>query len=140
MLNGFNSLFERPDFGKLVLRVSFGAMMLFHGVHKLIAGIDGIQSMVMAHGLPGIVGYGVYVGEVIAPVLMILGILTRPSALIFTLTMLAAYGLTDLNAALTLDKTGAWGIESMAVYFFAGLAILMLGGGRYSLASNPRWR
>ncbi|MFP1862364.1 DoxX family protein [Lonsdalea quercina] len=140
MLNGFNSLFDRPDFGKLVLRVSFGAMMLFHGVHKLTAGIDGIQSMVMAHGLPGIVGYGVYVGEVIAPVLMILGILTRPSALIFTLTMLAAYGLTDLHAALTLDKTGAWGIESMAVYFFAGLAILMLGGGRYSLASNPRWR
>ncbi|MFP1881892.1 DoxX family protein [Lonsdalea quercina] len=140
MLNGFNSLFDRPDFGKLVLRVSFGAMMLFHGVHKLIAGIDGIQSMVMAHGLPSIVGYGVYVGEVIAPVLMILGILTRPSALIFTLTMLAAYGLTDLHAALTLDKTGAWGIESMAVYFFAGLAILMLGGGRYSLASNPRWR
>lgn len=140
MLNRFNLFFDRPDFGKLVLRVSFGAMMLFHGVHKLIAGIGGIQSMVAAHGLPGIVGYGVYVGEVIAPILMILGILTRPSALIFTLTMLAAYLLTDLNAALTLDKTGAWGIENMAVYFFAGLAILLLGSGRYALASHPRWR
>lgn len=140
MLNRFNLLFDRPDFGKLVLRVSFGAMMLFHGIHKLIGGIGGIQSMVAAHGLPSIVGYGVYVGEVIAPVLMILGILTRPSALIFMLTMLSAYLLTDLNAALTLDKTGAWGIENMAVYFFAGLAILLLGSGRYALASNPRWR
>ncbi|MBP2844626.1 DoxX family protein [Dickeya oryzae] len=140
MVDRINQLLDNPDFGKLVLRLSFSILMLFHGVHKLIAGVGAIQGMLAAHGLPGFIAYGVFVGEVITPVLMILGILTRPAALAFSFTMIMAFSLAHPEAIFTLDKTGAWGIESVAVYFFAGIAIAMLGSGKYSVMRNPRWR
>ena len=40
------------DFGKLVVRLTVGVLMLFHGVHKVLTGIDPIKHMVAAQGLP----------------------------------------------------------------------------------------
>ncbi|QTF07658.1 DoxX family protein [Brenneria izadpanahii] len=139
MLDSINRVFDKPDFGKLLLRLSFSILMLFHGWHKVHGGIGGVESMLTAAGIPAFVGYGVYIGEVITPVLMILGIFTRPAALIFSLTMVAATYLSTPNLFL-LTKTGAWIAEPAAVFFFAGLAIAFLGSGKYSVMSNPRWR
>jgi putative oxidoreductase len=36
------------DFGKLVVRLTVGVLMLFHGVHKVLTGIDPIKHMVAA--------------------------------------------------------------------------------------------
>lgn len=138
LLGWFNRLFDRPEFAKLLLRLTIG-MLLFHGVHKLMAGIGGIQHLLVANGVPAWVGYGVYFGEVVAPILIILGILCRPSAVVMMGTMVVAWLLVDVNATFTVDRVGAWGIESMMFYFMAGLVLLFLGGGRYSLAS-PNWR
>ncbi|MEH2921096.1 DoxX family protein [Samsonia erythrinae] len=140
MLDSFNRVLDRPDFGKLLLRVSFSVLMLFHGWHKVHGGISGIEGMLTSAGIPAFVGYGVYIGEVITPILMILGILTRPSALIFSFTMLAAASLAHGGDFLALEKTGALAVESAAVFFFAGLAIALLGSGKYSVMSNPSWR
>lgn len=140
MLDSLNRVFDKPDFGKLLLRVSFSVLMLFHGWHKLHGGIGGIENMLAAAGLPAFIGYGVYVGEVIIPILLILGIFTRPSALIFSFTMLVASLLANPDNFFLLTKTGAWGVEPAAVFFFAGLAIAFLGSGKYSVMSNPRWR
>ncbi|NUA42995.1 hypothetical protein HAT93_00608 [Dickeya solani] len=96
--------------------------------------------MLAAHGLPGFIAYGVFMGEVLMPVLMILGILTRPAALIFSCTMVAALLLAEPQALFMLEKTGAWGAEGVAVYFLAGIAIALLGSGKYSVMSDPRWR
>ncbi|KAA8998917.1 DoxX family protein [Affinibrenneria salicis] len=140
MLNQINRLLDKPDLGKLILRLSFALMMLLHGWHKLHGGIDFIQGMLVQHGLPAFVGYGVFVGEIVAPVLMILGILTRLSALVFSLTMLSAWLLMGPGSALTLTQVGAWGVENMAVFFFAGIAIALLGSGRYSVVGHSAWR
>ncbi|MDY4333793.1 DoxX family protein [Pectobacterium brasiliense] len=140
ILDGVNRLLDKPDFGKLFLRVSFSVLMLFHGWHKVHGGIGGIEGMLASAGLPAFIGYGVYVGEVITPILMILGILTRPSALIFSFTMVVATLLVHPDGFITLAKTGAWGVEGTAVFFFAGIAIALLGSGKYSVMSNPRWR
>ena len=140
MLTWFNRVMDRPDFGKLILRLAFSILMMFHGWHKLHGGIGFIQGLLTQHGLPAFIGYGVFIGELIAPLMMILGILTRPAALVFSFTMLAAYLLIDPGKALMLTKVGAWGAEDMAVYFFAGLAIAFLGSGRYSVMKNPLWR
>ncbi|MCL2892539.1 DoxX family protein [Brenneria tiliae] len=140
MLNSINRVLDKPDFGKLLLRVSFSILMLFHGWHKLHSGIGGVQKMLVEAGIPTFVGYGVYVGEVIIPILLILGIFTRPAALIFSFTMLTAALLANPNDLFVLTKTGAWIAEPAAVFFFAGLAIAFLGSGRYSVISNPRWR
>lgn len=139
LIDRFNAMFDKPDFGLLLLRVAFAGMMLFHGVHKLIAGVGGIEGMLQAQGLPAFIAYGVYVGEVIAPVLMILGILTRPSALIFSFTMIVAWLMTGPgNIAVLNPKTGAWAVEHIMVFFFAGIAILYTGAGRYALGGH-RW-
>ncbi|ATA21745.1 putative oxidoreductase [Gibbsiella quercinecans] len=135
-----NRWLDKPDLGKLLLRVSFGAMMLFHGVHKLLYGINSIIGMVVHHGMPSFVAYGVFVGEIIVPLMFIFGILVRPAALIFCATMLFAWLITQPGIIFTLTKVGGWGLEEIAVYFFAGLAIALLGCGRYSIMKNPNWR
>ena len=140
MLSALNRLLDCPDFGKLILRVSFAAMMFMHGWHKITHGIGGIAGILSANGLPTWIAYGVYLGEVVAPILLILGILTRISALFMIGTMVFAWFLTGVAKTFTVTEVGAWGIEHMMVYFFAALAIIFLGGGRYSVVSNPAWR
>ncbi|QMO21869.1 DoxX family protein [Escherichia fergusonii] len=140
LLNAVNRMLTHEDFGKLLLRLAVGGLMLFHGVHKLFAGIDGISGMLIAKGFPGFIAYGVLIGEVVAPVLIILGILTRPSALVIALTMVVAWLMVGMGITGMLDKTGAWAIESLVYFFVAALAVAFLGAGRYAVASNSAWR
>lgn len=49
---------RNTDTGLLLLRISIGGLMLFHGVAKIIHGIDFLSGM-------GIFGYAVYIGEVL---------------------------------------------------------------------------
>lgn len=140
LLNAVNRMLTHEDFGKLLLRLAVGGLMLFHGVHKLFAGIDGISGMLIAKGFPGFIAYGVLIGEVVAPVLIILGILTRPSALVIALTMVVAWLMVGMGKTGMLDKTGAWAIESLVYFFLAALAVAFLGAGRYAVASNSAWR
>ena len=140
LLNAVNRMLTHEDFGKLLLRLAVGGLMLFHGVHKLFAGIDGISGMLIAKGIPGFIAYGVLIGEVVAPVLIILGILTRPSALVIALTMVVAWLMVGMGETGMLDKTGAWAIESLVYFFVAALAVAFLGAGRYAVAGNSAWR
>ena len=54
------------DLGKLVLRVVLGVLILFHGVSKLMHGPGYVLGVVAQAGLPSILAYGVYIGEVAA--------------------------------------------------------------------------
>ncbi len=138
MLNSVNRMFSHDDFGRLLLRLIVGGLMLFHGLHKLIGGIDGIAGMLAAKGLPGFIAYGVLIGEVLCPILIILGVLTRPSALVLAFTMLVAWLLVGIGKTGSLDATGAWAIESIVYFFIGSLAVAFLGAGRYSVA--PAWK
>ncbi|MGL5701334.1 MAG: DoxX family protein [Kluyvera sp.] len=140
LLNGVNRTLSHEDFGKLLLRLVVGGLMLFHGLHKLFDGVDGISGMLVAKGLPGFIAYGVLIGEVVAPILLILGILTRPAALVLAFTMIVAWLMVGLDETSMLDKTGAWAIESLVYFFVAGLAIAFLGAGKYALGGNSAWR
>ena len=114
--------------------------MLFHGWHKLLAGVGPIQGMLAAHGLPAFIGYGVLLGEVVAPLLLILGILCRPAALIVIGTMVVAWLLAGLDNTFSLTPVGAWGIESLVFFAFTSAVILLQGGGKYSVLSHSAWR
>jgi putative oxidoreductase len=63
--------------GKLILRLMLGILILTHGFSKLTNGVDWMDDMLTASGLPVFFKYGVYVGEIIAPALVILGFYTR---------------------------------------------------------------
>ncbi|SFT53699.1 putative oxidoreductase [Kosakonia arachidis] len=138
LLNSVNNMFSHEDLGRLLLRLVVGGLMLFHGLHKLIGGIDGIAGMLVSKGLPGFIAYGVLIGEVLCPILIILGVLTRPSALVLAFTMVVAWLLVGIGETGTLDVTGAWAIESIVYFFVAALVIAFLGAGRYSVA--PAWK
>ncbi|MBK9246396.1 MAG: DoxX family protein [Burkholderiales bacterium] len=122
--------------GKLVLRLSVGVLMLMHGIHKVGAGVDGIVGMVARTGLPGALGYLVYVGEVLAPVLVIIGLWTRPAALLMFVTMIVAVWLVHMGDLLLLTKSGGWALELQGLFLFGSLAIALLGAGRFSLGGS----
>ncbi len=132
MRNG-NSSRTSEDLGKLILRVTLAALILFHGVAKIINGIGFITALVAKFGLPPALGYLVYIGEVVAPLLLLFGIWTRLAALIVAINMVVAIVLVHTGELLTLTKTGGWALELQAMFLVSAIALALLGAGRYSV-------
>ena len=121
------------DFGKLVLRLSLGILILLHGIAKITGGADHILGMVGKFGLPASFGYLVYVGEVLAPLLLIVGLWTRPAALVIAINMIFAVLLAHMGDLGKITRTGGWALELQGMFFFTAVAIALLGAGRISL-------
>jgi len=136
----FTRLTDHPNLGKLLLRVTIAGLMLFHGIAKLQGGVGWIGGMLEANGYPAFIAYGAYIGEVIAPILIILGIFTRPMALVMAFNMLVATLMVNLGKLATLTQVGAWGMETDALFLFGALAITLLGSGRFSIMGNEAYR
>jgi putative oxidoreductase len=131
---------SQADLGKLVLRVTLGALILLHGIAKLKGGVGFIEGMVTSRGLPAALAYLVYVGEVIAPVLLIVGLWARVGALIVLGNMLVAVALAHMGDLGSLNQTGGWAIELQAMYIASAFAVMLLGAGRYSVGgSGGKW-
>ena len=123
----------REDLGKLILRLTVGVLMLLHGLAKISAGVGGIGRMLQGAGLPAELAYAVYVGEVLAPVLVILGFYARIGALVMVVNMLFAIGLVHTKDVFLLTKTGGWAIELQAFFLLTALVVALIGPGRYSM-------
>jgi len=121
------------DVSKLILRLMLGILMLLHGINKIMNGVSGIESMLTAAGLPPWVAYGVFIGEVLAPLLLVLGFYARIGALLIVINMLFAVFLAHGSQLLQLGKTGGWALELQAFYFFTALVLLISGPGRFSV-------
>ena len=119
--------------GKLVLRLTVGGLMLFHGIFKIFNGVDGIMNLFASKGIPVFLAYFAYLGEVVAPILLIIGFYTRISALLLGGTIVIAVLTAHTADISTFTRSGAWGIELQAFYILGALAIFFLGGGRYSV-------
>lgn len=136
--SGFSRLTDHPDLGKLLLRLAFGILLLFHGEFKVIHGTGWIATLLKAQGIPGFVAYGAYIGEVIAPLMIIIGLLTRPAAFIIAVNLVVATLLVKTGAFWDRTNVGAWALEGEALYLFGALAIMFSGAGKYALIRNPR--
>lgn len=126
--------------GKLLLRVPTGGLLLFHGLHKVLYGHDFIRLLLQNHGLPAFLSYGVPVGEVLAPIMILLGLFARVASLFVAFTMLmSVYLFFGLNA-FKLDAYGGLNCQLNLFFLFAALAIFFLGSGKYSFKiGNGRW-
>lgn len=127
------------DVGKLVLRFMLGGFMLFHGVAKLmnISGTVGwMGKSLAAYHLPEFIAYGVFVGEVIAPLMLILGIYTRIGGLLIAVNMAFAILLAHTAQIFTLSGSGGWALELQGFFLFTGVALAIMGGGRYVLKGD----
>jgi putative oxidoreductase len=130
------SIFDKcDDTGKLILRLMVGVLLLFHGIAKAKSGVDWMTPMLAAHGLPGFIRYGVYVGEIVAPILLILGIFTRPAGMIIAFNMVMAVLLARSGDICTIsERSGGWAIELEAMFALGGVVIYCLGSGKYALS------
>lgn len=128
------------DIGKLVLRVMLAALILFHGIAKVIGGVGPISGMLAKAGMPPELAYLVYAGEVIAPLLVLFGIWTRIAALVIAINMVVAVLLVHTGEFFSLSKTGGWTLELQGMFFASALAVAFLGAGRYSASGGSgRW-
>ncbi|HEX4325272.1 MAG TPA: DoxX family protein [Burkholderiales bacterium] len=121
--------------GKLVLRLALGGLILFHGVGKILhpESVEPIVKGVTAMGLPGAFAYAVYLGEVLAPLMILLGLFARFGGLLVVINMLFAVMLVHTSQLLTLSKSGGYGLELQTFYLLCGLTVALLGSGRYAV-------
>ena len=126
------------DAGKLVLRRSIGLLVLLHGIFKITHGVGFIGGMLDKAGLPGFLAYCVYIGEVVAPLMMLLGVGARAGAAIVVANMLVALGLVHMGDLFVITKQGGWALELQGLYLFGALAVALLGAGRYSVMPPSR--
>jgi putative oxidoreductase len=128
------------DLGKLILRCTVAALLLFHGIAKAQNGIAWMAGPLGAHHLPMFFGYGVYVAEIVAPILLIVGIFTRPAALVIVFDMVMAIFLVAGRNFFSKNMGGGWGVETEMFYLLTALAVFFLGSGRYAISRGAgRW-
>lgn len=127
------------DLGRLILRVGVGSLLLMHGIAKVQSGIGFVQTQVAESGLPSFLAYGVYVGEVIAPILVMIGLFTRPAALIMAFDVMMAILLARQGDIARRGPGGAPAIELELLFVIGALAIACLGAGRIAVGKPSRW-
>lgn len=128
------------DVAKLLLRVVLGFLILLHGISKIKGGPGFILDVVEKAGLPGPFGYLVYVGEVIAPLLLIVGLWTRAASFVIAINMVFAVLLVHTGDLFSITQTGGWALELQALFLVIAVAIVLLGAGRYSMGGIAgRW-
>lgn len=127
------------DLGLLILRISIGGLMLLHGIAKLQHGAGFIEQVVVGAGLPSFIAYGVYVGEVIAPLFILLGYGTRAASVVFAGNCLVAALLVHSQDIFTLNEQGGWSVELLGLFFLGAIALIFTGGGKYAISNKRIW-
>lgn len=120
------------DLGLLLLRLGLGAMMVFHGLPKLLAGPERWERVGSAMGnlgidfAPVLWGLAAAGSETVGGVLLALGLLFRPACLFLLATMVVA-AIQKLSAG---PLAGAAHPIELGIVFFA---LLFIGPGRLSV-------
>lgn len=124
---------ENEDIGKLVLRLTLAILILFHGINKLVYGISGIEGLVQGVGLPAVLAYGVYLGEIVGPVLLAVGWYSRVGAALIVANMVVALLLVHTGQFFTLADSGGWALELQGMYLLTAIVFTFVGPGRLSV-------
>jgi len=133
-----NLLPLNPDAGRLILRLCVGGLMLFHGVAKIMhpASLDFISGMLSANSIPAILAYGVYIGEVVAPLMVIVGYQARIGGLLIAINMLFALFLAHSGDFFSLSEHGGSAVELQLFYLLTAIAVVLLGSGRLAFKQD----
>lgn len=129
---------KNTSLGLLILRIAVGALMLLHGIAK-IGHTSFIEGMLSEKGLPSFLAYGVYITEIIAPILIIIGFRTRLASAVYVLGALFALFLVHSEHLFVLNQNGGWELELLGLYIFGGLSLFYTGAGTIAVSSSDKW-
>lgn len=127
------------DAGILTWRLTLGILMLMHGLHKLINGVSYIEGVFSELGLPGFLAHTVHIGEIVAPLMLIFGFRTKIAALLFSFTMIVAVVLSHSHHLFEVEKSGAWAIETNALFLLGAVGLIFTGAGKYAVSTKNKW-
>ncbi|PMG77209.1 oxidoreductase [Shewanella sp. 10N.286.51.B7] len=121
----------------LVLRIPVGLIFMAHGAQKLFAwfggyGLEGTGQWMESIGLaPGVLmAFLAGSAEFVGGLFIILGLLTRPTALVLAITMLVALFTVHFENGLFMVNNGYEFALSLVVI---STALMLQGGGRLSI-------
>jgi len=120
----------------LILRVVLGILVLLHGISKLPPPPKEIAAMLAQANLPAVLAWGVYLGEIVAPILLIIGVWTRLAAVLIAINMVVAVLTAHTGQLLSLGNEGGYALELQAMYLFVAVALAFTGAGRLSVGGR----
>lgn len=118
----------------LIIRIAAGLVFLYHGSAILFGAFGGPGPQGFAQFLhaPDIVGYLIGLAQFGGAIAVLTGILTRIGAICIIIVMLGAIFLVHLPHGFDVSKGGC---EFALTQLLIALALLVAGGGAYSLGA-----
>ncbi|MFA9191478.1 DoxX family protein [Flavobacterium sp. FZUC8N2.13] len=129
---------KNTSLGLLILRIALGVLMLLHGIAK-IGNTSFIGGMLTERGLPSFLSYGVYITEIVAPILILVGFRTRLAAAVYVFGALFALFLVHAAQLFLLNQNGGWELELLGLYIAGGITLFFTGGGKTAISSTNQW-
>lgn len=138
MIKSINNYLDRTDLGIFSLRLAVGLTLLFHGLAKVIdpSSLGYIQYLLAEYSLPAFISYGVYIGEFVAPLMLLLGIYARIGGLLIAGNMLFVIILAHVPDIFSLNEFGGWAIELQVIFMLTALSVALTGSGKYAVKAD----
>lgn len=130
---------KNENLGIFILRLAIPFTMLIYGINKVIDGTGFIGSLLEQYGLPKIMANGIFVGEIVAPLMLMIGFRTRLAGLIFSFNCFMAIVMAQSQNIFKLNEFGGWSIDLLFIYLIAGIVFYLSGGGHYALSTSSNW-
>jgi putative oxidoreductase len=130
---------KNNDLGLLILRITVSVLMFLHGISKFGGSLEFIKGMLAEKGIPDFIAYGVLVGEILAPIAILIGFRTRIAAAIYAFNCLAAILIAHSSEIFSMGEHGGWALELIGLYFFGALTLFFTGAGNIAVSKNNQW-
>lgn len=128
----------RAPAGLAILRIAVGVIFLTHGIPKLLGGVPGTADFLGQLGIPAptIAAWAVTLLEVGGGLLLILGVLVVPVAILFIIHMSVGLVLVHLPEGWYVVGPGQGGAEFNVLLIAANLALVLGGAGLWALGGR----
>jgi putative oxidoreductase len=130
---------RNKNLGIFILRLAIPFTMLIYGINKVIEGTGFIGSLLEQYGLPKMMANGVFIGEIVAPLMLMIGFRARLAGLIFSFNCLLAIVMAQTQNIFKLNEFGGWSLDLLFIYLITGIVFFVSGAGKYALSTSSHW-